>query len=159
MACERRAADTEKVRPPRYLDRKTRGPLARFRARARRSRLPHRLAAVGLALMVGLSGGQVADVACSREAPTSALDALLQQMPGALPIPTTPLPGQRRTPCPRPLREAAGGCWQGYAVVGTDEEVAAQCATPDVYELAPGSCVRTKRLYLPVFVPKPNSVK
>lgn len=112
-----------------------------------------------LTLLICLCAVWAGERGCSREAPASALEELAQRVTIALPMPAEPLAGQMRAPCARPQREANGGCWRAFWVGETTAEVASQCARDDVYELEPGGCVKTRKAYLPVLAPKPNSVK
>lgn len=101
------------------------------------------------------------------EVPVMQLDAILDGglslFTGALPLPEKPLSAQKRPPCAPWETAMRGACWQGGIVdAHTPEEIREECALnefPDGekrYELAPGDCLKTKRVFIAVWAKKPG---
>lgn len=77
-----------------------------------------------------------------------------EELSAVLLMPGEPLPRQLAPPCPRGLVAARGACWRRYALIpGSKDEIRERCQrATDVYEPEAGDCVRSERVYEPVFL-------
>lgn len=92
---------------------------------------------------------------------SSPLRAADGELSAVLLMPGEPLPRQLVPPCPRGLVAVRGACWRRYALIpGSKDEIRARCQkATDVYEPEPGDCVRSERVYEPVFFDEPQAAE
>lgn len=93
----------------------------------------------------------------------SVLDGGLSLLMGVLPLPDKPYPNQKRPPCAAWEVEMRSGCWIAGAVDAiTPERIKKACAVDEYpkgmkrHELAPGDCVKTRRIWIAVFPESPS---